>query len=57
MDARRYINISGNKGAYSVFELDADWEHDCYEQSDLFVDCYWRYLINDRPIVCLVEDA
>lgn len=58
-DARRYINesMSKNTKAYSVFELDADWEHDCYEQTDLFADCYWRYLIHDRPIVCLVEDA
>lgn len=59
MDARRYINenLSENTKGYSVFELDADWEHDCYEQTELFDNCYWRYLISDRPIICLVEDA
>lgn len=58
IDARRYIDdLPKNGKAYSVFEIDADWEQDCYEQTDLFDDCYWKYLIGDRPIVCLVEDA
>lgn len=59
INAKRYINerLSRNKEKYSVFEIDADWEHDCYEQTDLFNSCYWKYLINDKPIVCLVEDT
>ena len=59
MDARRFINenLSKETIVFSVFELDADWEHDCYERGYLFDKCYWRYLIKARPIVCLVEDA
>lgn len=54
-DARRYINegIGPDKG-YGVYEIEADWEQDCYPRAQ---DDYWRHLLVDRPIKCLVVNA
>lgn len=55
MDARRYISegLDHSKG-FGVFEIDADWEQDCYQSTP---DAYWRNLLVDRPIKHLVADA
>lgn len=54
-DARKYLakEVSEkHRKAWGVFEMDADWEHDCYQKTD---EQYWRNLIYDRPIIKLVK--